>query len=265
MLKTETKHVYFSVTSDNPFLPDWYENQLKKDLDDKMVQRMIYGKWIEIKTDVVYYEYNCTQNRIQTDYKINLDFPIHISFDFNIGDGKPLSLCMFQFVEDKIHIFDEIVIEGMRTLDACEEIAGTNILELNTNFIINGDATGRSRDTRNIRSDYDIISAYLSNYRKKDETHVKFEIDVPLSNPPIRQRHNTVNAYCRNSLGEVRLFTYPKAKIVDKGLRLVQLKEGGQYIEDDSKSFQHVTTAAGYGLIAAIKKYNRTPQHTRIL
>lgn len=262
--KSKTKHVYYSITEDNPFLPPQYIQQLKRDLDPKMAQRMLYGKWLSISQNKVYYEYT-DDNKIKIEYKINEQYPIHISFDFNIGDGKPLSLCMFQFIEDKIHIFDEIVIEGMRTLEACDELSGTIVFNYNTTFIINGDAAGRSRDTRNIRSDYDIISHYLSNYRKTDGTALKYEVDVPLANPPIRLRHNTINAYCKNSLGDVRLFVYPKAKTVDKGLRLVQLKEGGNYIEDDSKPYQHVTTACGYGLLAAIKKHNRRPSETRIL
>jgi len=260
-----TRHVYYSNTFDNPFLDKMYIEQLKTDLDPKMAQRYIYGKWIEITTEVIYHAYDQSRNYVDNNYAVDVSYPIHISFDFNIGEGKPLSAVFFQFVDDKMHIFDEIVIEGMRTEGACDEMAGRGLLDHETEYIINGDATGRSRDTRNVRSDYDIIKNYFSNYKQNDKEYVKFKLDVPLSNPPIRKRHNMVNAYCRNDLGQTRLFVYKKAKTADKGLRLSQLRKGGQYIEDDSKEYQHITTAIGYGLLAVNKKQGFRKQTTILL
>jgi len=83
---------------------------------------------------------------------------------------------------------------------------------------------------------------------------------VGLSNPPIRTRHNLVNSYCLNANGKRRLFVYEKAKTCDEGLRLTRLKPGGAYIEDDSKHYQHVTTAIGYGIKIATDQRTITPQ-----
>ena len=71
-------------------------------------------------------------------------------------------------------------------------------------------------------------------------------MEVPRSNPPIRERHNIVNAYCCNSLKQIRLFVYAKCKTLHEGFNLTALKKGAEYIEDDSKEYQHITTAAGY-------------------
>ena len=78
-------------------------------------------------------------------------------------------------------------------------------------------------------------------------------MQVPRSNPPVRTRHNIVNAYCQNDLGQHRLTVYAKCKTLDKGLRLTALKKGGSYIEDDSKPYQHITTALGYGVVYTSK------------
>jgi len=260
---SDTRHVYYSVTTDNPYLPRKYIEQLKRDLDPKQAQRMIYGKWIEITKEVVYYAYDKRRNWKNRDYEVNRKYPVHVSFDFNIGEGKPLSCCLFQFYDDRMHIFNEVVVEGMRTEDSCEELAGRGLLDYDTIYIINGDATGRRRDTRNIRSDYDIIKKYFSNYKNKAKELLRFELHVPSTNGPVRKRHNLVNAYCYNAAGQTRLFVYKTAKTVDEGLRLTQLKKGGHYIEDDSKSFQHITTAVGYGLRAAIS--GLTKQRTIVL
>ena len=68
------------------------------------------------------------------------------------------------------------------------------------------------------------------------------------SNPPIKTRHNIVNAYCLNHEKRIRFYIYKDAPVSDEGMRLVKLKKGGNYIEDDSKRYQHVTTAIGYGV-----------------
>jgi hypothetical protein len=54
----------------------------------------------------------------------------------------------------------------------------------------------------------------------------------------------------RNAKGEVRLQVYKGCETLDKGFRLTHLKKGGQYLEDDSDFYQHVTTAAGYGIMS---------------
>lgn len=255
-----TRHVYYSVTTDNPFLPESYVNQLKTDLDPKLARRMIYGEWIEISTELVYYAYKKEDNYRDTTYKINLRYPISISWDFNIGQGKPLSAVIFQFIDDVMYIFDEVVVEGMRTNDSCDELSARGLLDYNTMYMIHGDATGRHRDTRNVKSDYDIIRKFFSNYRTKNDRRVEYELHVPLSNGAIRKRHNLVNSYCDNEAGDKRLFVYKKAKTANEGLRLTKLKKGGQYIEDDSPNcpYQHISTAIGYGLAASLR--NRDTQ-----
>ena len=252
------RHVYYSITEDNPFLPDWYIEQLKSTLDPKMAARMLRGEWIEIAAEVVYYSYDAERQKIDTEYKIDLNYPIHLTFDFNIGEGKPFSSCAFQFIKGEMHIFAEVVVEGMRTLDSCDEWAARGFLNHKTQYMVNGDATGRRRDTRSNKSDYDIIKKFLDNFRP-DGRRFDYVIDVPRSNGSIRDRHNLVNAYCRNELGEVRLFVYKGAPTADEGLRLTQLKKGGQYIENDSAAcpYQHITTAIGYGLKAATKRINK--------
>jgi hypothetical protein len=238
-----------------------YIEQLKTDLDPKMARRYIHGEWIEIAQEVVYYQYDKTIHFKDESYQINKNHPIHLSWDFNIGEGKPMSVIAFQFIDDTMHIFDEAVVEGMRTEDSCDELAGKGLLDHRVTYVINGDATGRSRDTRNRRSDYDIIKNYLSNFKND----LIFEVDVPLSNGPIRKRHNMVNAYLKNDRGDIRLFVYEKAPTADKGLRLTQLKKGGNYVEDDDKPYQHITTAIGYGLQASVRRKRKKPQGTTIL
>lgn len=281
--KDKNIHTYYSLTFDNPFLPTSYIKAIMRGLDSKQVLRMIFGRWIELKTDIIYYEYSELNNR--EDYVVDKDKPIHICWDFNIGNGKPLSCCFFQ-VNDlgamgyEFHVFGEVVVEGMRTIDSLEEITDKGILDnYGNNFFVHGDAAGSHNDTRSKRTDYDIIMKYLQNYTRKEKEEIKEEIDqeidqetdedydsnklnvikaVPPSNPPIRTRHNKVNGLLKNALGEIRLYIYDKAITVRKGLRLTKLKDNGSLIEDDGAQcpYQHVTTALGYGVIAAERYYD---------
>lgn len=238
----KNRHVYYSVTTDNPFLPKTYIEQLKNDLDPKMAERMLYGKWIEIESEVIYYAYSRERNFIDKDYEVNPHFPVYFTYDFNIGIGKPMSCAFFQIVHGCFHFFDEVVIDGARTLDTLEEAKSRGLFSLSREYVCNGDAAGKHRDTRSNNSDYDIIDSFVRS------CGVSYRREIPSANPPVRDRHNIVNAYCFNSHKQVRLFVYRKCKTLDEGMRLTKLLSGSQYIEDDSKSYQHITTALGYAI-----------------
>ncbi len=248
--KIPTRHVYYSVTEDNPFLKRSYIEQLKRDLDPKQARRLLYGEWIEITTEIVYHSYDHAHNFVDSDFEFNCRYPISLSFDFNIGVGKPMSAVASQYLGDVFHFAEDFVVEGADTEDLLEEIAARGLFEQPAKFLIHGDASGKNRDTRSKKTDYKIIVDFISKYRRKDGTRVEFELHVPLANPPIRTRHNAMNGYMHNSEGLRRLFTYRKANTADEGFRLTKLKAGGQYIEDDSPHYQHVTTAAGYAVVA---------------
>jgi PBSX family phage terminase large subunit len=238
-----TRKVFKSITTDNPFLDPVYIEQLKADLDPKSAQRYIYGEWVELDADRVYYAYNPERNFLKTTYEINPHYPIILAFDFNIGQGKPMSSCAMQYVHGVFHIFDEVVIQGARTSDSAEAWIEKGIVKPGQRILIRGDASGDARDTRSILSDYDILKRAFSN------TGAIVELQVPKANPPIRRRHNLVNAYCQNEAGQVRLYVYKSCPVAHDGMRLTALKKTGDYIEDDSKHYQHVTTAIGYGIV----------------
>lgn len=242
-------HVHYSVTSHNPFLPKSYIRGLQATLDPKMALRMLKGQWISITTDKIYYSYDDELNVIPT-YEINPKYPVCMSWDFNIGVGKPMSMCLFQIVEEQFFFFDEIIIEGSRTKDVLEELQSRGYLDRNYKWQIFGDASMKSNDTRSIKTDYTIIKDFLSNYETpQDMGPIQYEMRVGISNPPIRARHNFVNGMLCNDLKERNLLVTKNCTTIRKGLQLTALKKGADYIEDDSKPYQHVTTAVGYAIV----------------
>lgn len=240
--KSDTRHIYYSRTEDNPFLPPQYIAQLKHDLDPKRARRMLYGEWIEIQDEVIYYQYDSKTQFKSEDWKPREDLPIMIAFDFNIGDGKPMSAIACQKIDGTYHVFAEVIVEGARTDEVMNEFFDRGIITKGRKYEVHGDASGKARHTSSKKSDYEIIKESL------ERNGIDYTFKVPLSNPAIRTRHNAVNALCLNDLGQTRLYLY-NTPTLDKGLRLTAFKKGGKLIEDDSKYYQHVTTALGYAIV----------------
>ena len=86
---------------------------------------------------------------------------------------------------------------------------------------------------------------------------------MPLANPPIRTRHIMMNGQLKNANGKTNIKITKNCKFCIKGLRLSKLKDGGNYIEDDSDDFQHITTAMGYAVVK-IKKSEKRNKSTCI-
>jgi len=241
--------VHYSNTFDNQYLPKEYINGLLERLDPKMAQRMIYGQWVELDQERIYYAYDRSRNFRDYSYQVNPLWPVRLAFDFNIGNGKPLSLVFGQYDEMKgeWHWYNEVIVDGQRTLDSLEEAEGRGLLNSH-HFKVHADATGRSRDTRGAQSDIDLIEKFLSNLSYKNQ-RVRVDIDVPRGNPRIRDRHNVVNSYWLNANGGSRMWVYKDAPTVDEGFRLTHLRPGGKLLEDDSERWQHCTTAVGYAVM----------------
>jgi hypothetical protein len=256
--KHATKHVFYSKTSDNPFLPPQYLMQLKTDLDPKEARRMLYGEWISLRESVVYYQYNSERQYSKETWRPRPSTEVSISWDFNIGEGKPMSAVAICLEGGVFHVFAEVIIEGARTQDAIDEFISRGIVYEGRTFDIDGDASGKARHTSSKTSDYDVIKHTL------DRHNIRYSYRVPLSNPPIRTRHNLVNAYCLNSFGDIRLMIH-NCPTADEGMRMTALKKGANLIEDDSRKYQHVTTAIGYYICRKHKELNREPQRTVIL
>lgn len=249
------RHVFFSLTEQNIFLPKWYLSSLRDRYDSKMILRLLEGQWIYINTDVIYYEYEPDNHFTLVNTKVNFTLPLILSFDFNISKNKPMSSVLMQHDGNKFIVIDEVAIEGARTQDAIEEWAGRGYFEqkFNPPIIIHGDATGRRGDSRGRNSDYEILDKYLSNYTRKDGEKLNFEIDVPSINPPIRERHNKVNGQLKSSTGKIRVKIDQRCKTLHKGLLGGKLKEGSNYVEDQTSQGMDMAVAFGYGVCSVLE------------
>lgn len=231
----------------NKHLPAGYIDSLRNQYSEKFFRQEILGEFINISTDVVYYAFDEQLSIIDT-YEISYRDPICISYDFNIGVGKPMSVALFQYRSGTFYFFDEVVVEGTRTEDTLDEMEGRKIFEKSRHYIVHGDASGNSRSTNYNRTDYDIIRKRLGNM------DVSYEIDVQSANPPVRKRHVIVNGQLKNANGITSVKITKNCKTIIKGLKQTKLRDRAAYVEDDSDSFQHVTTALGYGMLRQLDR-----------
>lgn len=232
------RHVFYSLTEDNKFLPETYVQGIKETLAPKEIRRMLYGEWIEITSDVIYYNYSQEKNLKREQFEVDLNYPIDLMFDFNIGQGKPMSAAFGQYIKGIFYSYKSYIVHGADTNEILEEINSSGLFKLRGKFRVFGDASGRNKDTRSNNTDYTIIEAFLK------RQNVQYEMCVPRANPPIRDRHNYANGAFCNSEKQIKFFCYDTK--IDEGLRLTKLRKGSDYLEDDTFEYQHVTTAITY-------------------
>ena len=252
------RHIYYSSIKDNPYLPDFYESSLRDKYDEQMAQRMLDGKWIYIGKDKCYYSYDPAihiAKKLELDKKLDL----RLCFDFNIAKDKPMSSCIMQFdrrSNDTVHnnrrfkILDEVCVDGMRTLNIMEVWADRGYFDLphNPRIIVHGDASGNHRQTSALRTDYEIIEHFLTNYDRKDRLKIRASIDVQRKNPGLRERHNIVNSNLKNSNGIVRIAIDERCKNVQEGFLSTKLKDSTIYLEDQATKGQDMASALSYGI-----------------
>ncbi len=232
--------LYVPTVANAHNLPDGYIDNLRRSYPPKRFERDVMARWVSLDGGQVYYAFDRGAH-VSEDAEWEKHLPVIWSHDFNIGQGKPMSSCLLQIKKGQspagewrpeLHVFDEIVIETSDTNDAIEEFEGFGLEP--ERVTVCGDASGRAKDTRSKTTDYDIL-------RRAGYTNQR----VPKANPPIRTRHNTVNALLKNAEGDVRLKVHPRCKVMAKGLETVKLRDGAQYLELETFE-QHVTTALGY-------------------
>jgi hypothetical protein len=250
----DSRQVIYSLTEENKYLDPIYIQQLKQDYSFLEAERYLRGKWLSLYGKGIYYAFS-EKNVVKKDYVIDERFPIYLSFDFNIGGGKPLSAIMYQYIDGIFHFFAESVIEGAYTYEGVDDFYNRGLLNEKSHYIIQGDATGRSRDPSSKATNYDVIEEYLSRRR------ISYHMDVPRSNPPIRTRHSKVNATMCNDANQVRAFFYKKVPTGIEGMKLTRLKDGANYIELEER-YQHISTAIGYGICATLETANKKKQGT---
>jgi hypothetical protein len=140
------------------------------------------------------------------------DPSLHIcwSLDFNVN---PMCSGVLQHNRKLVRVIEEFSLANADTDAACDaflEMAtarGWNLRDL----AVYGDASGKARRSNSSDSDWDIVRQRLR--------HLSPRMNVPLSNPRVKDTVNAVRAVLRSAGGETRLSIDPKCGRLIRDLR----------------------------------------------
>lgn len=224
---------------DNPTLFNNPAYMAKFDhLDPITKARYMDGDWDAVKVDDPFlYAYDPT---VHVEELPVYDAPLLLSFDFNV---EPFTMTIHQHGSDFFHTIDEISIEyepGRDQVRAiCDEIKS---LYPGKFYIVTGDASGRARDLRNLRTAYDAIQQHLN---LSDE-----QIQPPMRNMGL------VNSriLCNSVLSTFHVRVDPQCKTLIREMKNAKMKNG-QLHKDRNAHKNDALDSWRYGVHFALADY----------
>lgn len=159
-------------TTDNPFLPEGYVEQIRSNYDPILADLYINGEIVSLTRNKVYHFFD--RNKHHTNRVIQeSDKALHIGLDFNIG-----GCCAVVFV---IEAGNPIAVDEFVSHDTQDVILNIKAKYPGKNCIVYPDASGKAGRTNASQSDIAMIEK------------AGIPVDVPQANPAVRDRINSVN------------------------------------------------------------------------
>ena len=160
-------------TYSNPYLPDSYIDDIRKNYDEKLASMFIEGDFVVLSENKVYHYFDRDTHHTDRELEDD-DDELHISIDFNIG-----GCCSSVTIYDE---FDEPkTVEEFVTNDTHDFVEYLEENYPGREIVVYPDATGKAGSTNAKKSDIAIIKG--AGYR----------VSVKASNPRIKDRVNAVN------------------------------------------------------------------------
>ena len=225
--KKEDTRLIKGKSSDNPFLPETFIPSLEENYPPQLIKAYLNGEFVNLTSGAVYSRFDRKKHVID-----KLPFPIDneilkIGIDFNVMNCNAV-ICVTS--ADKLIVIDEITKEKDTDSLAREIIRRYPYNKI----LIYPDASGAARSTINAsKTDIAILQSY------------NFTNMALRSNPPIKDRVQTVQALLENSKGRVRMAIYASCR------RLIECLELQSYDEksgdpDKQNGYDHLNDALGY-------------------
>jgi hypothetical protein len=179
----------------------------------------------------------------------NPSLPLRLMFDFNVN---PMTLGIGQIVSGpygpELRITDWIAEHGGATVESCCQ----RLIERYPNgwsqVVVYGDATGKARNVKNLKSNYQIIREALAGWAGT------LTEKVPSANPAVSESVNAVNRLLKDAHGHTRLWirrteparTAPTREIV-RSLQRTSRKTGTDDIDKPAgETHTHASEALRY-------------------
>jgi hypothetical protein len=239
--------------------PDYYDN-LKSSYDPLFYRQEALGEYLNTQSGRVYHGWSEANEDGSLRYVPTEG--ICWALDFNVD---PMAGVIAQFLNGRVHVLQELFLRNSDTISMCERFEkaaqpfADAYLAVNGTALpvtVYGDATGEARSTSS-KTDYDLIREYF-----RSRGQFKMQFDYPRSNPPVRDRVNSVNAMLKNAKGDMRTRVHPDCKELITDFLEVSWKQGALNFELDKvsdKARTHLSDALGYLIwqVAPINAFKR--------
>lgn len=211
------KKLIRAKTSDNPFLPPTYIENLKEIYDPNQLDAYLNGDFVNLTTGNVYHRFD---REVNYSYReIEEKDIIHIGMDFNIT-----RMCAISHVIDKdVAVAVDEFIDYYDTEQLASHIKNRY---KNHRIVIYPDASGNSRKSSASKTDIEILKTK------------GFIVKVKNSNPAVKDRINTINKMFERKKYFINI---NKCPIFTEHLETLGYKNG-----EPDKSINHSTDGAGY-------------------
>src|SRR5438067_801511 len=221
-----------------------------RELDERCYRQEFHASFEHLGQGRVYYAFERSGDVLECRYQPGV--PLIWSVDFNVN---PMCSIVAQRVGDTVYVLDEIVLPDSNTPAACEAFLNRtkHVWEAGpVTLQVYGDATGDSRTTAASRTDWKIIRDFFNGRKAAFQASIR----VDISNPPVKDRINCVNARLCNSVRERRLFIDARCRQLIRDLEQVSWKtdaNGNPLIELDKSDplRTHTSDALGYYIASA--------------
>ena len=192
----------------NPYFTQEEFSLAQSEMTDNQFRQEIMAEFLDL-TKGKAYKFTDANIRDDTpfltsdpDKVISDKYPVVVGMDFNLN---PMSWTLGQCDKLKWHWFDEVYLEDSDTQEAAEALVAKlsyyrarNMLRSSPQLVICGDATAKAGQRAAAgKSDYDIVLQRLKS------AGFSFVNITPESNPPVRDRVNTVNQKLSNASGSI--------------------------------------------------------------
>lgn len=219
-------------TRNNPYIHSNYIKSLEDKYDSNLLRAYLNGEFVNLASGTVYHAFNREQHH--TDLTINPKETLFIGMDFNI---EKMAAVVFVIRQGITYALKEYcnVYDTFQMIDLIQQD-----FEKHPKIVF-PDASGKNRSSSGA-SDHQALK------------RARFQVLAPSTNPPIRDRVNTMNL----AFQKERLFVNTTlCPIFTEALEQQAYDKNGQ--PDKSTGHDHVNDAGGYGVhsIFVRKKYVR--------
>lgn len=240
----------------NPLFTQEEYEEARATMSEGQFAQEILAEFRDLHRGKAYVNYGEHNHRLESPFArvagetVNPYLPIVIGLDFNIS---PMAWTLGQVRGRQSYWFEEIWLEGSHTPEASQELVSrltrlrdAGHMKLHPQIVLVGDATGGARQRAAAgKSDYDILCAALT------RAGFTWENRTPDSNPPVKDRVNTLNACLKAADGSVFFHFHPvNCPHLRRDLQRVTFKPNAEATLDQTTDpmLTHSSDGVGYAL-----------------